>query len=134
MNSTVKEVIEPRQREEMMDLLAHQMRKQALLLSAGSEITTGDLLGAGSESNVAEDIDLETPATDQAMTFREAKERTVQNFERRFLEEALRRSGGNITRAAESVGMYRQSFQQKMRELGITADHAVNGEQKGVRP
>ena len=36
---------------------------------------------------------------------------------------ALRRHGGNITKAAEDVGMYRQNFQQKMRELGIkTAD------------
>ena len=33
---------------------------------------------------------------------------------------ALRATGGNISRAAEKAGMYRQSFQQKMRELGIS--------------
>ena len=33
---------------------------------------------------------------------------------------ALRSTNGNISRAAEEVGMYRQSFQQKMRELGIS--------------
>ena len=38
---------------------------------------------------------------------------------------ALRRHGGNITKAAEEVGMYRQNFQQKMRELGITAEDAA---------
>lgn len=105
--------------------------EQALLLSAGSEITTSDLIGAGSHQNgvglPTETIEVETPPT-----FREAKERTVQAFERSFLQDALRRTGGNITRAAEAVGMYRQSFQQKMRELGITADRAMNGEQKGV--
>ena len=58
----------------------------------------------------------------------------VQDFERRFLEEALHRSGGNITRAAESVGMYRQSFQQKMRELGITAKADEGAGQKGDVP
>jgi two-component system response regulator GlrR len=49
----------------------------------------------------------------------------VQGFERDFLLQALRRHGGNITKAAEEVGMYRQNFQQKMRELGISADDAV---------
>ena len=56
MNSTVKEVIEPRQREEMMDLLAHQMRKQALLLSAAM----GDII-ALQRTKLAE-----VPAEDQA--------------------------------------------------------------------
>ena len=60
-------------------------------------------------------------------SFREAKDRIVTDFERRFLVEALRRNGGNITRAAEEVGMYRQSFQQKMRELGIRLDDAGEG-------
>jgi DNA-binding NtrC family response regulator len=46
----------------------------------------------------------------------------VTAFERDFLLGALRRHGGNITKAAEEVGMYRQNFQQKMRELGIRVD------------
>ncbi len=61
----------------------------------------------------------------RGLSFREAKEQLVGDFERRFLLDALRRNGGNITRAAEEVGMYRQSFQQKMRELGITPDDAA---------
>ena len=44
------------------------------------------------------------------------------NFEREFLLGALRRNGGNIKKAAEEVGMYRQSFQQKMRELGLSVE------------
>ena len=35
------------------------------------------------------------------------------------------RHGGNITKAAEEVGMHRQNLQQKMRELGLTADDAL---------
>jgi DNA-binding NtrC family response regulator len=55
------------------------------------------------------------------VSFREAKEKFVEQWERDFFLAALRATGGNISRAAERIGMYRQSFQQKMRELGITA-------------
>ena len=54
--------------------------------------------------------------------FREAKEKFVEQWERDFFLNALRASGGNISRAAERAGMYRQNFQQKMRELGISVD------------
>ncbi len=54
------------------------------------------------------------------LKFREAKEKFVSEWEREYFVRALRATGGNISRAAEKVGMYRQSFQQKMRELGIS--------------
>jgi DNA-binding NtrC family response regulator len=54
-------------------------------------------------------------------SFRDAKQQVVERFERHFLEEALRRHGGNISRAAEDIGMYRQQLQQKLQELGIDA-------------
>ena len=92
--------------------------EQALLLSAGPELTAADLLGATSNDAAA-------PAP---TSFRDAKERAVQGFERQFLVDALRRHGGNITKAAEEVGMYRQNFQQKMRELGISADDGKPGD------
>ena len=95
--------------------------EQALLLAAGPEITAADLLGSGAPPAAALD-----EATGEATprSFREAKDRVVADFERRFILDALRRHGGNITKAAEEVGMYRQNFQQKMRELGITSDDA----------
>ena len=54
------------------------------------------------------------------LRFREAKEKFVTEWEREYFVRALRSTNGNISRAAEKVGMYRQSFQQKMRELGIS--------------
>ncbi len=54
------------------------------------------------------------------LKFREAKEKFLAQWERDFFINALKATGGNISRAAERVGMYRQSFQQKMRELGIS--------------
>jgi two-component system, NtrC family, response regulator AtoC len=94
--------------------------EQALLLAPGEAITPADLPGGQAAPAGAVPA---APATN-GLPFREAKERLVEAFERDFLLAALRRHGGNITKAAEEVGMYRQSFQQKMRELGITVEDA----------
>jgi DNA-binding NtrC family response regulator len=92
--------------------------EQALLLAPGPEITPADLFGSTCPPGTPSPV----PA---GLPFREAKERVVEAFERDFLLQALRRHGGNITKAAEEVGMYRQNFQQKMRELGLSADDAA---------
>jgi two-component system response regulator AtoC len=95
--------------------------EQALLLATGPEITPADLFGrADGASPAPAGADDAGPAP----SFREAKDRVVQAFERQFITDALRRHGGNITKAAEEVGMYRQNFQQKMRELGISTEDA----------
>jgi DNA-binding NtrC family response regulator len=94
--------------------------EQALLLAPGPEITPSDLFGsAAAPENGATHLPADLPTT-----FREAKERVVESFERDFLLQALRRNGGNITKAAEEVGMFRQNFQQKMRELGLSVEDA----------
>jgi two-component system, NtrC family, response regulator HydG len=118
--------------------------EQALLLAPGPEITPADLLGeavassavrtdGGAISTAAGTLPPESGAPPIAggardddlpadSSFRAAKERIVVAFERDFLLQALRRHDGNITKAAEEIGMYRQNFQQKMRELGITVE------------
>ena len=91
--------------------------EQALLLAPGPEITPVDLFGGASASAPPA-----TSPTPLPTSFREAKEQVVADFERDFLLRALARHGGNITKAAEEVGMYRQNFQQKMRELDLTCE------------
>jgi DNA-binding NtrC family response regulator len=91
--------------------------EQALLLSPGAEIEPGDLLSSPRPPAAA-------PAAAGVATFREAKAAVVESFERDFLVAALRRHGGNISKAAEEIGMYRQNLQQKMRELGIAAEES----------
>jgi DNA-binding NtrC family response regulator len=103
--------------------------EQAVILSSGTGITPEDLF-AGSEpegdhasappTNASNHVPAASDNGESAMTFREAKEKFVGDWERDFFVRALRATGGNISRAAERTGMYRQSFQQKMRELGIT--------------
>jgi len=43
----------------------------------------------------------------------------VANFEREVIQSALRESGGNISRAAASLGIYRQQLQRKLKSLDI---------------
>jgi DNA-binding NtrC family response regulator len=71
-------------------------------------------------------------ATDQASPlnvpyladFREAR----REFERAYLERCLVETGGNVTRAAERVGMHRQSLQQKLKDLGLTRRYVTADE------
>ena len=43
----------------------------------------------------------------------------VSALERRLILEALERAGGNRTRAAEELGIYRRLLYAKMREYGL---------------
>ena len=52
----------------------------------------------------------------------QARDAAGQELEHRFLTEALQRSGGNVTRAAEDVGMQRTNFHALMRKYGLTSD------------
>src|SRR5947208_5123224 len=96
--------VKPLTGEALRDCLLHQWKgnvrelrsavEQALLLAPGAEITTADLLGRPESATAA-------AAGPPPASFREAKERVVETFERDFLTQALRRHGGNITRPAE---------------------------------
>src|SRR5262249_39634647 len=100
--------------------------EQAVILSSSNEISADELFSGslldGSHAPVdrfvAAKLDNEG---ETAATFREAKEKFFEKWEGQFFLGALRSTGGNISRAAERAGMYRQSFQQKIRELGISA-------------
>ena len=88
--------------------------EQAAVLAAGSCIERSDLpaLAPAATSGSA-------PPTTSGVTFSEAKRQAVDAFERSFLSTALREHGGNVSRAANAIGMARQSLQQKIRELGL---------------
>ncbi len=95
----------------------HNVIERAAVLSAGAIIEESDLnLGSDARSDASGLTSIE------GLAFSEAKKLAVEQFERAFLLQALRRSGGNISRAAESVGMVRQSLQQKIRELGLRSE------------
>jgi DNA-binding NtrC family response regulator len=96
--------------------------EQAAVLAAGPLIEEDDLhLGGDAAAPGA-------PAADPAaLPFADAKRRAIEGFERAYLLRALRASGGNVSRAAQSVGMVRQSLQQKIRELGLRQEDWSGG-------
>ncbi len=55
-------------------------------------------------------------------TLRDAKQQLIERFERRFITEALAWHQGNVSKAAEDMGMYRQHLQVKLTEYGIDAE------------
>jgi DNA-binding NtrC family response regulator len=53
--------------------------------------------------------------------FHEWKEKTLERLEREFLESTLEMHGGNVTQAAQALGIHRSTLQRLMRRLHLTA-------------
>ncbi|MEW6238464.1 MAG: sigma-54 dependent transcriptional regulator [Candidatus Omnitrophota bacterium] len=53
---------------------------------------------------------------------RQVRDAAVQEIERRFLFQALERSQGNVSKAAEAVGMQRTNFHALMAKYGLASD------------
>ncbi len=56
---------------------------------------------------------------DYNLPFRDAKKIVVEAFERDFVSRKLAENKGNISKAAEALGMHRQSLQHKLKELNM---------------
>ncbi len=69
----------------------------------------------------AEHLELPHPVRTEYPSFQEAKARVVETFERAYLEDTLRRCGGNITQAAELAAKNRRAFFELLRKHGIDA-------------
>ncbi len=61
---------------------------------------------------------------------RQIRDTAVSELERRFLMEALARAEGNVSRAAEDVGMQRTNFHSLMRKYGLSTDDDIEEEEK----
>ena len=81
--------------------------ERAVINCTGGMIGLGDMFGQG------------PGFTPGPASFNEAKDLMTREWEARYLTERLSETGGNVTRAAELSGMSRQSFQRKLRELGL---------------
>ncbi len=102
--------------------------ERAAIMAEGEELRSQDLPdeittrveksisdNAGSEEN-----GLAVPFT---ADFREDR----REFERRYISRCLEHTQGNVTRAAEILGMHRQSLQHKLRQLGLSRRYVSVG-------
>jgi transcriptional regulator with GAF, ATPase, and Fis domain len=86
--------------------------QRAVLVSRGPAIEPQDLPDTFRASQPA------SPA-DGAGSFRLAKRRLIEDFERTYLGRALEEAGGNISRAAQAAGIDFKNFHAKMRRYRI---------------
>jgi DNA-binding NtrC family response regulator len=55
------------------------------------------------------------------LSFKEAKERLLENFEREYITAILRRCDGNISRAARESGLHRKSIERLLKKYSLEA-------------
>ncbi|HET6655643.1 MAG TPA: sigma-54 dependent transcriptional regulator [Gammaproteobacteria bacterium] len=87
--------------------------RQFLTLGGSGEVSLSEV-----EEVLAESVDDEQPLVKQdllSLPLREARE----HFERAYLEQQLKLSGGRVGKLAERVGMERTHLYRKLRSLGI---------------
>jgi len=91
---------------------------QGIMFSRGDEIRPRDVR--------IQATDGESPPTLEgsllSRPYKEAKEKTLRQFNSAFIGRLLTQSGGNVTQAARQCGLERQALQQIMRRYGIKAD------------
>ena len=98
--------------------------ERSAVLASGTELEASDLpdevrarrVAVARTSGPGSNFEGEVLSVPYLQDFREARK----EFEREYLERCLIECGGNVTRAAERVGMHRQSLQQKLKDLGLT--------------
>ncbi|MFH1266798.1 MAG: sigma-54 dependent transcriptional regulator, partial [Planctomycetota bacterium] len=92
---------------------------RAVVLATGSAIQTAQLPLEIRDNAPRLTVSVPMTSEDLKQKKKELRERAVEEVERRFVTEALRRNDGNVTRAAAEVGMLRPNFQALMRKYEI---------------
>ena len=102
---------------------------RAVILAEGPELSARDIPSEGSPELQTTDASddgaggLKVPFT---ADFREDR----REFERRYISRCLEHTQGNVTRAAEILGMHRQSLQHKLRQLGLGRRYVSVGDEE----
>jgi DNA-binding NtrC family response regulator len=74
-----------------------------------------------------DDLDVPRNGVELKRVKKLAREKSVEDIERRFVQETLRRNDFNVTRSAEETGMQRANFQALMKKYGIRVRNTEYG-------
>ena len=86
-------------------------------------VITRSLTFSGAPTLEADDIELPSASDEvipQTRSLRDAKNRTVQAFERGYLASLLATYQGNVTHAAKAAGKERRTFQRLLRKHSLS--------------
>jgi len=86
--------------------------QRGLVLARGKPILAGHL-------GLGEDDGAWNTGLGSTLPYEESKQEALRHFKRRFIEQALTKSGGNVTHAADRCGLTRAAFQRIMRSLDV---------------
>ncbi|MCR4316908.1 MAG: sigma-54 dependent transcriptional regulator [Planctomycetes bacterium] len=64
----------------------------------------------------------EAVAIDENLSYEEGKQKAVERFQRKFIIQTLEKVGGNVTQAAQAMGITRAGLQRIMRSLNVSAE------------
>jgi DNA-binding NtrC family response regulator len=101
------------------------MIERAVVLCQKSELDVQDFQFNVSDSPRVQTI--QEPLS--ALAYREAKQLVLENFERKFFTDALIFARGNISKAAERVGMHRKNFYEKLNQYKIDSQEFIREEE-----
>jgi DNA-binding NtrC family response regulator len=89
--------------------------ERMVLMCEGNVLTVVDL-----PDELAPLISEKSPSEDESSSsLKQIVRRQTQSLERELIEKALEETAGNVTRAAEKLGLSRKGLQLKMKELGL---------------
>jgi DNA-binding NtrC family response regulator len=102
--------------------------ERAAIMAEGEELRSQDLPdeitpSRGTEKPAASNDGEGGLAVPFTADFREDR----REFERRYISRCLEHTSGNVTKAAEILGMHRQSLQHKLRQLGLGRRYVTVG-------
>jgi DNA-binding NtrC family response regulator len=91
---------------------------RAVILTNDSVVRQGHLVNI---IDMMPRLDLDVPRTSEDLKRikKIARQKSVENVEKHFVLEALKRNGWNVTRSAEETGMQRSNFQALMKKYDI---------------
>jgi DNA-binding NtrC family response regulator len=87
---------------------------ERLVVFSASDAIMADELPAEIKDAVCKNMDC-------SLSYQEAKEKAIKEFSQNFISCTLRQAGGNVTKAAEKLGIDRANLQRLMRKYGMTS-------------
>jgi DNA-binding NtrC family response regulator len=93
---------------------------RACLLARGRDITAGDLIEEEGDATLDE-----TAGQSAVESFADAKQHAVDLFERHYLEGLMKRTRGNVTRAARIAGKERRALGKLLKKHGLSREDFI---------
>jgi len=101
--------------------------ERAALISRGDEIGPRDI--------VLEDDDLDwQPDAEESVAYEEAKRQAIERFQRRFVEDLMAKSEGNVSAAARKAGMTRAALHRILKRLGMVVEYGDAEDEEDYQP